>query len=230
MLGQALCLDVRGSSLLLAPSAAVDSSYLAGNVLSFQIKDTAGVLRVTGILSGTREVEMNRVAHRVLELVADPDGVRETNKRAHYRVSVAVKGEIAPYDPEAFPWTAPGNALHRHAAGALEPSDLEGLALALAGNRRPCVVRDLSTGGARLFLESPPPAPGHEALLDLALEPGEILRNLCCRILEARPQRARPPFDALVRLRFLPMASRAEARLGRFITAVQRELIQKGIG
>lgn len=224
LLGEASCLHLRGSSLYLAPLSPPDP--LPEAVGTFQVTDTSGVLRLTGLFAGERDVVVNHVTHRTLELVVDPDGVRETNRRAHYRVTLSLKGELAVLPPEVAPEVTPRP--ERSALRSLP--HLERIATELAAvERLPCVVRDLSPGGARLSLASPPPPRGRTALLDLALAPGERLADLYCRIVDAQASQAVPPFDAEARVCFFPMPAGTEARLARHLARVQRESLKKGI-
>ncbi|GAB4270854.1 MAG: hypothetical protein Kow0054_32320 [Deferrisoma sp.] len=96
-------------------------------------------------------------------------------------------------------------------------------------DRRPCVVLDLSVGGARLSAAPPLPAPGTELRLWIRLGPAEILGPVPALVLEARPDPRTAPFPGRVRLRFAPLAARVEGRLARFIVQGQRELLQKGL-
>ncbi|RMG85302.1 MAG: PilZ domain-containing protein [Candidatus Dadabacteria bacterium] len=94
---------------------------------------------------------------------------------------------------------------------------------------RPCVVLDLSVGGARLSAAPPLPSPGTDLQLWIRLGPEEILGPVPALVLEARPDPRTAPFPGRVRLRFAPLPARVEGRIARFIVQGQRELLQKGL-
>jgi hypothetical protein len=223
-----VCLDISGESLLLAPIVRAEYSTLEPDRRTiFEVTHPSGVTRLCGLLTGPHEVVIRRVAHTALRLIVDPESIAQVNRRAHYRVDLNLKGEIAILDERdgadlAFAGSREG--VNR----AVRPSHLETLAESLAARRRPCVIRDLSVGGGRLSMSSPPPKAGQEALLDLAV--GRVtLRNLPCDIVEGRSGATPPPFDAQVRVRFVAMPPRHEALLSRHVAEIQLEMLRKGI-
>lgn len=222
---EAACIDARGSSLFLAPLGGRDAPPPeTGRPTTFQVPTPQGFLRVDGILSGRRVIAVNGVPQEAWQFDGDPETLERINRRAHYRVAVNLKGELCLFAEE--------DALR---AGFVEgsrgasASHLERLAKALSQARRPCRVWDLGVGGARLVTTAPEPAPHTAALLDLALGPGETLRNLPGRVIECRREPEGGDFGLRMRLRFDPLGGAAEARLSKHVAQVQRDLLQKGI-
>ena len=185
-------------------------------------------MRANGILLGTNILELDDVSHSVFELELDPNGIERLNRREHYRVDVMLKGELAKLSEKDAP------AWNRiQGRGSREPGSTSSLDTPfrwmVQQDRQPCLVRDLSIGGARVTTTSLAYRAGHKAVLDIALVPGEILRCLPCEVVEAYRVEAPPPFQFEVRLRFTYISGPTEAHLSRYIAQVQRELIQKGI-
>lgn len=225
--GKAACVDLRDAVLLLSPLPGPrypGPPLVPGHPATFQVTSPAGIFRATGTYLGARPIAINGVPQEVLQLEVGPGGVERLNRRAHYRVAVNLKGEIAFFADEDL--SAAGLAPPRKGA---PPSNLEAVAEAVARERRPCLVRELGLGGARAA--TLPPAPGARTcfLLDLALEPGERLCNLSGRVLEILHGSGPAPLHAQLRLRFDRPAGATEARLSRHLAQVQVELLKKGI-
>lgn len=92
----AVCIDVRGSALLLTlldqPPAPILSSALPTR---FEAATQAGILWAEGLLTGPRTMELNGVAHQVWKLEFDAGGLHWKNQREHYRVNLTLKGEVS---------------------------------------------------------------------------------------------------------------------------------------
>jgi hypothetical protein len=146
------------------------------------------------------------------------------NRRAHHRVSVALKGAFTVFDPAEI-----ASVREAGSPGADDASHLETLAEAIAERSRPCTVQDLGLGGARIATAPPAPKRGAHCLFDLALGPGQKLRNLPARIIESRTLPGTSPLQLQVRVRFEGLARAAEAHLSRYLTQQQLELLRKGI-
>lgn len=225
--GEAACIDAQGSRLLLAPLPRPDAPPLEpGRPTTFQVATAQGFLRVPGTLSGPRVIAVNGVPQEIWPFEATPGAMERINRRAHFRVSVSLKGEIRLFSEADASALGIGVGTEGRAAA---PTHLERLANELSRERRPCRVWDLGLGGAQLVTTPPEAAPPTAALLDLALGPGETLRNLPGRLVESRPDTDGGEFPIRVRLRFDPLGGAVEARLSRYVTQVQRELLQKGI-
>ncbi|MEW6487874.1 MAG: PilZ domain-containing protein [Thermodesulfobacteriota bacterium] len=225
--GEAACIDAQGSRLLLAPLPGSDAPPLEpGRPAAFQVATAQGFLRVPGTLSGPRVIAINGVPQEVWPFDANPGDMVRINRRAHFRVSVNLKGELRLFSEADARALGAGAALEGTAAA---PTHLERLANELSRDRRPCRVWDLGLGGVQLVTTPPQAAPPTAALLDLALGPGETLRNLPGQVVESRPEPDGGEFPLRVRLRFDPLGGAVEARLSRYVTQVQRELLQKGI-
>lgn len=221
--GEAACIDARGSSLLLAPLAGPHAPPLeVGRPTTFQVATAQGFLRIPGTLSGPRVIAVNGVPQEVWELDGDPGALERINRRAHYRISVSLKGELCLFSDAQ----RAGVAVEPRATA---PTHLEWLAEELSRDRRPCQVWDLGLGGVRLVTAPPEAAPRTAALLDLALGPGETLRNLPGRVVESRAKPDAGELGIHMRLRFDPLGGAVEARLARYVAQVQRDLLQKGI-
>ncbi len=223
-----VCVDVRDGQVLMVPvrqqRALPDR---AGGRAVLSVPTPTGVLVLRGTLAGPAPFQINRVAHQGYRLTVRPDGVDRMNQRAHYRVAVPLKGEWAVLDP-----LLDAETLGRMRAGRPtgEPATcLERVAARLEKARRPCILYNLSLGGAQLSVASPAPAPGQTVVLDIKFGPGEFLRGLTGEVLESRPEAAATAFDARVRLRFLGLSARTESALSRQITRLQVELLQKGV-
>jgi hypothetical protein len=226
--GEVVCIDAEEGRLYLAPLRRDGSFSLAADrPAAFQLTDASGLVVVTGLYAGAVQVNVNGVPQEAFRLDVLPDGVERRNRRDHFRVTVTLKGELLPLGPREIPdalresWSAPvrGSALPH----------LESLARSLSGRARPCVLKDLSLGGARVALASPSPSPGEKALLHIALEAGEAVRNLPCAVVQSRPAALAGPLDALVRMRFIGLAAPVEGRLGRYIARVPVEQLKRGV-
>lgn len=226
--GEVLCLDTEEGCLYLAPTGGTQAFPLdATGPAAFLVADATGLFSVRGTLSGIRQVTVNGVSQRAVRLDFPAGAVERQNRRGTYRVSVQLRGELYPLGPGGV-----AEALRRSRVDAGRGSrlpHLEGLARSLAAKARPCVVRDLSLGGARLALTSPPPPPGESALLRFAFGDDGVRQDLPCTLLQSRPDTFAAPFDALVRLQFTDLPAPIEGRLGRFISRVQLEDLKKGI-
>jgi hypothetical protein len=222
--GEAACVDVRGPSLLLAPLSRHGGPLLeAGRPASFQVGTHNGTFVASGIFAGSRTIEINGVSQEVLELRMHPGGLERQNRRAHFRVAVNLKGELALFTEEDL--RELGLAVPE---GKPTPACLEAVAEVTSSLRRVCLVREMGLGGARVFTAPPSPSPHTLFLLDFSPAPGERLSNIPGRVLESLPPGG-PVLPVQVRLRFDRLPGAAEARLARFLAKVQRELLQKGI-
>lgn len=223
-----MCLDAGGDRLLLAPAREAGRFALdPEGPASFRIAEPSGLLAVAGTLAGFEPVTVNGVTHRALRLNFSRGGVERQNRRNHFRVMVQLKGEIVPLGPGTV-----AAALRHASAGRASDSaqpHAESLGRALQAAARPCLVRDLSLGGARLSVASPAAAPGGAALLHVALDADEVIRNIPCEVLQSRVGTFPGPFDALVRVRFTSLPAPLEGKLGRFIARVQLEDLRRGI-
>jgi hypothetical protein len=225
--GEAACIDAEGSRLLLAPRPGPGAPPLEpGRPHAFQIATAQGFLRVPGTLSRPRVIAVNGIPQEVWPFDADRGAMERINRRAHYRVSVSLKGEIRLFSEADAAALGIGVSSGRRAAA---PTRLEQLADDLSRDRRPCRVWDLGLGGAQLATTAPGAAPRTAALLDLALGPGETLRNLPGIVVESCADPGGEDFGVRIRLRFDPLGGAVEARLSRYVTQLQRELLQKGI-
>ncbi len=223
--GEAACVDLRGAVLLLSPLPRHPAPPLVtGRPASFQVTAPSGIFRAEGTFLGARRIEINGVPQEVLQLEVDPQSVERLNRRAHYRVAVSLKGEIAFFTEEDL--SAKG--LKAGGTGAA-PSNLQALAEAVGRMRRPCLVREMGLGGARIATQPPAPAARTGVLLDLALEPGDRLCNLSGRVLEILPGSGPAPLHTQVRLRFDRLTGATEARLSRYLAQVQVEFLKKGV-
>jgi c-di-GMP-binding flagellar brake protein YcgR len=90
-------------------------------------------------------------------------------------------------------------------------------------------LRDLSVGGAKLVLASPPPAERSRIQLRLPLETEREPLLLTGVVLEASPGRNPPPMDAVVRLMFEEVTQREENLLGSYINRMQLDHSRKGV-
>ncbi len=222
-----VCVDVRDGQVLMVPVRQQRSlPPRAGGHAVLSVPTSTGVLVLRGTLDGPRPFQINRVPHQGYRLSVRPDGVDRMNQRAHYRVSVPLKGELVVLDPLLAPETL-GRVRASQAQGGA--SHLERVAARLEAARRPCVLYNISLGGAQVSVTSPAPAPGQTVLLDLKFGPGEFLRGLTGEVLESRPDATATAFDARVRLRFLGLSARTESALSRQITRLQVEMLQKGV-
>ncbi len=200
---EATCLDARDGALLLAPLPHRRSGSLAvGAATTFQVPAPNGLIRFGGRLQEHRTLPVNGVPHDLLPLQVDPGQAEQINRRAHFRVTVTLKGELIAF------WQEGG---------------------ALQERRRPCVVRNLSVGGALLSVGGPAPRGGQRVLLDLALERGRVLRDLTCVVVDSCEEVAPPPLDAQLRVRFHDLPPKSEAQLARTVNQAQLEMLQRGI-
>jgi len=203
----AACVDVQGVRVVLAPlDASRPEPAPPGTRAEFRVPGTRGILCLRG------ELEAGADGLRVLRVEAG--GVERINRRAAYRLACSLKAEWAEL-PEPAPAAGRGSALEALAAGV--------------SDRRPCVVLDVSVGGARISAAPPLPRPGSWILLWIRLAPREVLSGLAAQVLEARPDEGTAPFPGFARLRFSPLSARTEGRLGRFIVQAQVDLLRKGI-
>ncbi len=203
----AACVDVQGARVVLALlDASRPEPAPAGTRAEFRVPGTRGILCLRG--------ELGAGADGLPVLRVDAGGVERINRRAAYRLSCFLKGEWARL-PDTVPPTGRGSALEGLAAGVTD--------------RRPCVVLDVSIGGARISAAPPLPRPGSWILLWVRLAPREVLSGLAAQVLEARPDEDTAPFPGFARLRFSPLSAYVEGRLGRFIVQAQVDLLRKGI-
>ncbi|MDW7710287.1 MAG: PilZ domain-containing protein [Deferrisomatales bacterium] len=222
--GEVACIDVCGPTLLLSPlSRHRELPPEAGLPACFEAATPFGVFRASGILVGNRTIEINRVPQEVMELEVHPGGIDRRNRRAHFRVAVNLKGELALFSEEDL--ARRGLAVP---AGGAAASLLEDVARGTSSLRRLCLVREMGIGGARVFTAPPEPLPGTLFLLDLSPTPGEPLTNLPGNVIESLPPGG-PHLPIQIRLRFDPLSGAPEARLARYLARVQREMLQKGI-
>lgn len=222
--GEAACIEREGRELFLAPlSAGWLEDVATGQPALFQVCVPTGIIYLQGLPTGCMDVAVNGVTHRTLRLTVDPTAVERVNRRAHYRVSSLMKGEIA-FLAEEEPAGESSDPGQGGAGAPLAQGSLKALA-----ERRPCLIRDLSLGGARLSLPSPPPRPGRRVLLDLALAPKQVLGDVPATVVEVRPGAHPSPLDAEARIRFESLAPAAESRLARYINGLQLEMLKKGI-
>lgn len=223
--GGVVCVDVRGSTLLLAPITGFgEKDFEVAQEARLEVVTSAGILRVRGTLAGVRQIEINGVPQRVALLEATLEEIERVNRRAHHRVSVTLKGTLTVLEPAEVDQIQAGN---ESAPGAW--SRIEALADTFAERSRSCVVRDLGLGGARLVTVPPRPERGAFCFFDLALGPEQKLRCLPARIIEVRPLSDTPPPEFEIRMRFEGLARSAEAQLSRYLTKRQLELLRKGI-
>jgi hypothetical protein len=92
-----------------------------------------------------------------------------------------------------------------------------------------CAVRDLSVGGAKVVLASPPPAERSRIQLRLPLETEREPLLMTGVVLEASPGRNPPPMDAVVRFMFEDVTRRQENLLGSYVNRVQLDHSRKGV-
>jgi hypothetical protein len=92
-----------------------------------------------------------------------------------------------------------------------------------------CALRDLSVGGAKVVLASPPPAERSRIELHLPLETESEPLIMTGVVLEASPGRNPPPMDAVVRLMLEEVTRREENILGSYVNRVQLNHSRKGV-
>jgi hypothetical protein len=92
-----------------------------------------------------------------------------------------------------------------------------------------CALRDISIGGVKLVLASPPPARGSQAMieLDLATESQPLL--VPCIIVDSIMEKTPPPMDVVVRIAFHALTSHLEGVLSKYVNWVQLDMLKKGI-
>ena len=127
--------------------------------------------------------------------------VNVVNRRESFRVPVSLRGELAGFK----------------SSGETEKTIWK------------CTMRDMSLGGARLFVPSPAPAPKTQALLRIQFPTDDQPVVLSGIVAESLPKRSPPPMDAQVRMIFQGVSSRMENQLSRFITWVQIDMLKKGV-
>jgi hypothetical protein len=226
--GGAVCVEVRGDTLFLAPTSKHGGQNREGleaaRAAWFEVITPGGIWRIAGTFGGMREIEINGVTQQVAALDVQPEAVELINRRAHHRVSVTLKGAFAALEPDELV------RIRTEGVGsAAAASYLESLAEAIAQRSRPCTVRDLGLGGARLATSAPAPSRGAHYLFDLALGRGQQLRNLLARIIESRPLAGTSPTQFEVRISFEGLSRPAEAQLSRYLTRQQLELLRRGV-
>lgn len=91
-----------------------------------------------------------------------------------------------------------------------------------------CSLRDISVGGARLVLKSPPPFIRSLAVLRVTFQTEEQPIILPCKIIQTQPGKNPAPMDATVRLAF-HTNSRQESMLNRYVNWAQMEMLKKGL-
>lgn len=226
--GEVVCVDAEDSRLYLAPLKDRGAfSLVAGQSATFLLTDASGLVVVTGLFAGPVQLTVNGVLRDAFRLDVFPNGIEHRNRRDHFRVSVTLKGELLPLGPREVPdvfralWSTPVRS------SALP--HLERLARSLSDRAVPCVLKDLSLGGTRVALASPVPRPGERALLHLALEPAETVRNIPCVVVQGQSGALARPLDALLRLRFSGLPAPVEGRLGRYLARAQLEQLKRGV-
>ena len=220
-----MCLDVRDFRLLLAPLKRYGAEALSPDrPAAFQVPDPSGVLVLRGTLRGSEQVDVNGVAHDAISLEIDPGSVARINRREHYRVPTTAKCEFLALGTRDLPDRPREPGGPAQAPGGPSKQDLPAL------ENRPCVLRDVSLGGARLAMASPPPRAGENGLLHMQTgEAGEVLRNLQCTVVQGKASVFSLPFDALVRVRFVSLSPALEARHSRTLTRIQLEMLRTGL-
>lgn len=131
-----------------------------------------------------------------------PGAVQLTNRRDAFRVEVSLRAKLR------------GNA-------TLDGENLK--------DEWDCALKDMSIGGAKLVLKSPPPHARSLGLIRLALPTEEQPLHLACNIVAAQSGRNPPPMDAVVRIAFHDLPSRMETKLFKYINWVQLDMIRRGV-
>lgn len=128
--------------------------------------------------------------------------VQLTNRREAYRVPASLRAELR------------GN-VHPHEEGLKD--------------HWPCAIKDISVGGVRLILKSPPPNVRTIGLLKLLLPTEETALHLAVKIISSQPGRNPPPMDAIVRGAFYELQPRMEAKLTKYVNWIQVDMIKRGL-
>lgn len=217
---EAVCVGALGDALLLSPIPRRGSGgFRPGAPASFRIVSSSGLLAATGTLQDPGAQASEELTRHALALRVAPGGVERVNRREFYRVNVGVSGKVI-FCPPAAP--AEG------AARSGLPS-LEALGRSFASPPRPCVVKDLSLGGARVAVGSPAPRAGERAFLTVVIGPAEALGPLPALVVHGREGAHPAPTDASVRLRFDRLPAALEGRLNRYLTQMQRDQLKAGV-
>jgi len=218
-----LCLDLRGTTLVLAmlsgPSAPIPSG-----TCRLQFSGAGSIFQLSGTVAGEETASPNGVAQRTVCFAVDPAGPTHFNRRSAFRVDVMLKGELAlldrdELDPESLQRTGPRRPEPPHS----------NLGQLIRSRKRPCIIRDLSLGGARLLVQPPSARAGQTALLDLAVARGDVLHNIAGTVVQGGPSLGRGEFSYPVRLRFIPLPGPTEGRLARLISQTQLKTLRLGV-
>ncbi len=221
------CVDLTGPRLLLAPLRGAGHRPVdPGTPASFEVPTPLGIARVTGTVTGPLQAVLGGTPLEAFQLTAGPGGFERVNRRAAYRLSITLKAEMIVL--EGSPDGDPGLA-SLAAARAPGESGLQALARGLEERRKPCLVRDISLGGARLSVPEPLIPRGAWVLLDVRFGPDEVVRNLAGMVLECVGNVYLPPFPGEARVRFHGLPARTQSRLSQLIVRAQVELIRKGV-
>ncbi|HSH68689.1 MAG TPA: PilZ domain-containing protein [Deferrisomatales bacterium] len=226
--GEVLCTEVRGTSLLLIPLTARCPTLTTGPC-QLQFADASGILQFNGVLTGEEPARLKGVAHRALRFEVDLASATHSNRRASYRVGVTLKGELALFERDELGPPRPSEPGGRRNLPDGAQGGLANSAHLIRARKRPCIIQDLSLGGARVRMAEPPPRVGQTAVLDIALAPGDVLRNVEATVVQGGSGGGLPEFGAYARLRFHPMPRTAEARLARLISQVQLQTLRRGV-
>lgn len=226
--GDVVCIDADDRHVDLAPVRPEGRlPLLLGEPAVFQFAESTGLVIVTGIFAGPATVVVNGVPQEALRLDLGPGALERRNRRDSFRVALALNGEFLPLGSKELT-EALRDLWSRPSKGSALPH-LESLARSLSDRARPCVLKDLSLGGARLALAAPTPGPGERALLHVALDNQEWVRNLPCVVVQAHSGALSGALDALVRLRFASLPPGIEGRLGRYLARAQLEQLKRGV-
>jgi len=225
---EVLCVDVRRTTLVLTPLTKAESPLAVERACRFQFTDGSGLFQISGSLDGTDRVTVNGVTHHVLLFKAEDASPVHLNRRESFRVSVSLKGELAVFRSDEL------RALQTNEEPVREiltssPGRLEELYRLVKDRKRPCVLLDISLGGARVALPPPAPRIGQVAFMDIALGPGDVLLNISGSVVQGINGRGRGEFRAQARLRFDALSGKTEARLAKLINKVQVENLRQGV-
>ncbi|MDF1555051.1 MAG: PilZ domain-containing protein [Deferrisomatales bacterium] len=225
---EVLCTEVRGTCLLLMPLAG-RCTTLSPGPCQLQFADASGILQFNGVLTGEEPAPLKSVAHPALRFEVDLASATHSNRRASYRVGVTLKGQLALFERDALGPPRPSEPGGRPDLPDRAQGGLANSAHLIRARMRPCIIQDLSLGGARVRTAAPPPRAGQTAILDIALAPGDVLRNVAGTVVQGGSGGGLPEFGAYARLRFHPMPRTAEARLARLISQVQLQTLRRGV-
>lgn len=89
-------------------------------------------------------------------------------------------------------------------------------------------IKDISIGGLKGFVTSPPPHANTRAVLRITPENLDYPLILSCRVLQSLPVKNIPPHDALVRIAF-EHDTRSESILNRYVNHLQINNLKKGL-